>query len=427
MPHNHLKTIRYQLIAVICLLILIRAAGGTTTAAQPGSAEPAQGQQTWSEPVILSDSNLPVDSEHADIAVCEDGTVYVVWEQDSWIWFAVREPSAGWSEAKPVQFEKAPALAWEPAIAVSSDCVLHLVWSTLWFGYNEIFYTTRENGVFLDPINVSDTSRQQGGSFQPDIVVDSGGGPHVVWVDTIYGRPQLYEGWPAEGLPRGYWGKRPIPGGEGDLVQVPVLAIDHLDQLHLAWVRQDKSSSDVIYKRPVDWLTNVVENISYSSNFSRLPDMAISSSKVVITWQETLDGDDEIFVTWRPLDAYSSFNAVPLNLSNSDANSRWPAVTVDRYGNVVVAWDEGKPIETIWARFWRGIGDWGAVREIPNTGTSVKEPAIAAFSETTRSRIYAVWSQKDGPGDTWDVYFSEMTLETYPFYLPLLMSKASGG
>lgn len=411
MPHDYCSNIKHLVAAVICVLLLGRVVSSDVASAQPTLTKPAQAPQSWSQPVPLSNLDQPVSSEHPDIAVCADGTVYVVWVQGDEIWYRVYDPSAGWNEAGPVQFQGMgiTAKGGEPAIAVSSDCVLHLVWSKSWGGNSEVFYTFNDGNGFVGLPVVSNTPTQ---SFQPDIIVDSSGEPHVVWVELISGY-EVYEGKWIPGLQR--FGKAPIPGSKG---QGPTLTVDGADLLHLTWMYADAPGSlaEIYYKWqeqkdewPVWWY-----NVSDSRDSdSRLPSIAVGSDEAVIVWQETVDSDDEIYVRWRRLDSFK-FKPV-VNLSNSEATSRWPAVAADGLARFLVAWDEGTPVDAILTRPWRGSGNWEKIDRISVDGTNVKQPAIAASPKD--SHIYAVWAQQDGLQDTWDIYFSQMETVTYRFYL----------
>lgn len=419
MPHDHLSKVRRLAVVLILGTFVSLAHSSTGVRAQSGSTSPAQEIQVWSPPVSLAHLDDIAESEPPapDIAACEDGTIYVVWGQDGEIWHRVYEPSLGWNEASPVRYPVGAAEGSQPAIATSPDCTLHLVWSKWWFGDFEIFSTSNDGDGFENQSRVSKTS---GHSLQPTIAVDSSGKPHVVWVDQVSGQPQLYEGRPIPELP-GLWSNEPIARTE-DYAQVPALAIDHDDEPHVVWVQQGTSSSNVWYKRPEDWDESVRELISDSfSSSSRLPDMAVSADKVVVVWQETVerdDGtdDDEIYVKWRRLNSYDSIPTAR-NLSDSDASSRVPAITTDRLGKFFVAWDEGRPTNAVLSRLWWGNGSWQTGQAASNGGTSVSDPAIAGVGD---GHVYAVWAQRDGDEDTWDIYFSEMQLETHHFYLPVI-------
>ncbi|RME42000.1 MAG: hypothetical protein D6791_18850, partial [Chloroflexi bacterium] len=357
------------------------------------------------------------DSDYPDIAVCADGTVYVVWEEDRGqqghqIWYRVFHPAEGWSQASPI-LPGLNASGETPAIAVSADCTAHLVWSKFWFGYNDIVYTFNEGGSFQLPGNVSNTPQ---GSFQPDIAIDSTGVPHVVWVAMVSGEgPSVYVGYPEPEVP-GKWHKDFLEGSYGQ-AQAPALAVDRSDQLHIAWMRQEGFRLDIMYKRPEDWQSVIVENISDSSNPSRLPDIAIGGNKVIVAWQETIEGDDEVLVTSRRLENGAGFTPTT-NLSGTYASSRAPALAADSTGRFFVAWDEDDPTNAILTRSWGGAGQWDITSNISNIGISVKHPAVTASSQG--SHVYAVWAQKDGPEDTWDIYFSETEVTIYRSYLTLL-------
>lgn len=440
MMHDHLSRIKCLTITLVCLLFMSQVASSTITSAHSGFVQPADSSPTWSEPASLSNCGGSANCRNPDIAVCSDGTAYIVWEHGPdleipEIWYSYSDDlSEGWSEARPVQWTLSSerteiAKGLEPAIAVSSDCVLHLVWSRSWWGDFEIFYTYKERDHFVVPANVSNTSKRQGQSAQPDIAIDSSGEPRVVWVDTVSGGPQLREGWPAVGFP-GLWSSDEIPGTVGN-AQVPALAVDHKDRFHLTWMRQYGTALDILYKwqefkweeqanKWTPWANNLSESPG-PGEASRLPEIAISGNKVVVVWQETVDRDDEIYVRWRQLDTDERFSPI-INLSNTDASSRAPAVTADNHGHFFVAWDEGGSAEAIWTRSWMGVGDWGSVREIPNGGIKVRDPAMAI--SPLDDRLYAVWARKNRPEDeTWDIYFSDIQLEIYQFYLAPIINK----
>ncbi|MFQ5341348.1 MAG: hypothetical protein ACE5F6_07350, partial [Anaerolineae bacterium] len=353
MPHEHHLKKRHLLAFVACLLFLGLAVFGNRAAAQPGSTDPARDSQTWSEPATISDPGGSVDSVHPDIAVCANGTVHVVWEQGGELWYRSGNPATGWDEAHRVEFKETgvPARGSEPAIAASADCTLHLVWKNFWFNNDEIFYSSNDGTGFLTPARVSWSGDTQ--SAQPAIAVDPSGEPRIVWVEAASGY-RLYEGKQIPELP-GYWNTGPISRDEG---QVPSLAVDDQGRLHLAWMTVD-SPSDIAYKwqEQVDQWPQWWFNISGSPDHSRRPDITISNDKAVVVWQEAVDGDDEIYVTWRELDSYASFVGTH-NLSNSDASSRAPAVAVDGSGRFYVAWDEGSPTNAILTRPWLGSGNW---------------------------------------------------------------------
>ena len=414
MPHEHRLKKQHLLASVACLLFLSMAVSVNSASAQPGSTEPARDSRTWSEPATISSPRDLVDSVHPDIAVCADGTIHVVWEQGGELWYRFSDPATGWDEARRVRFKETgvPARGSEPAIAVSADCTLHLVWKNFWFNNDEIFYSFNDGTGFVMPARVSPTGAQSG---QPAIAVDPSGEPHIVWVEAVSGY-RLYEGKPIPELP-GRWTTGPISGGEG---QVPSLAVDDEGRLHLAWMTVDNpASSDIAYKwqEHVDQWPQWWFTVSESPDYSRRPDIMTSDDKAVIVWQEAVDGDDEIYATWRELDSFASFVGAH-NLSNSDASSRAPAVAVDGSGRFYVAWDEGSPTNAILTRPWLGSGNWWDSQTISNGGDNVQDPAITA---SPGGHVYAVWAQKDAPDDTWDIYFSDMEeLTVYRFYLTLL-------
>ncbi len=428
MPHEHLSRNRHLhlIVALVCLVFVGQAISGPVVSAEPGAAPSAQTPRAWSEPAVISDQLA--DSDYPDIAVCTDGTVYVVWEEDRGerehqIWFRVFHPSTGrWDQAKPVQIQDTGfliAYGSQPAIAVSADCVTHLVWTKLWGLGSDIFHARGdENGNgFVSQVRVSSTDETQ--SLQPDVAVDSNGEPYAVWVERISGSYRVYWGAPIPDHPEWPFNNKEIEGADG---QAPALAVDHHNRLHLAWMQADALNlpAEVFYKwqeRAGEW-TPWSNNISESSgDDSRAPGIALSNNRLAITWQETVSNDAEVFVRSTQLDGSYNFTG-PHNLSNTHANSRSPALAADGIGRFFVVWDEDDPTNAVLTRSWGGSGEWDVTGSISDIGIKVKHPAVAASSQG--SHVYAVWAQKDGPEDTWDIYFSETEVTIYRSYLTLL-------
>lgn len=417
MPRRNLSIVGRLLAVVVCLLLAQYVRPDVIASAQPGETEAAQPLQISSEATSVSNSDVPVDSEDPGIAVCNDGTIHVVWVEDGDIWHRTYNPDSGWDEAAPVQFTGGQAQGLEPAIAVSSDCVLHLVWSRFWWGDYEIFHTSNDGTGFLIPSRVSRT--ENGQSVQPAVAVDSAGDAHVIWVDTVGGRYQLYEGRPVPSYP-GRWSNNLVPTTLDGQAQVPAFTIDHDDRYYVVWSAQEgRASSEIYYKDSTIWDAGWQIPISQTPNaFSRLPDIAIDDHKIVVAWQEDVNGDDEIFVAWRGLGEGPDDFTIPNNLSLSDAPSRAPALAADDQGRFVVVWDEGRPTDAVMARWWPGSGKWWHTQAVTAAGVNVRNPAIAVSPEG--DHIYGVWVEKDSPEDTWDVYFSDIELDFHYFYLTLI-------
>lgn len=442
MPDRKRLRARRILGAVIGLLLATQVRSAGLVSAQPGTRGPAHVAQATLAPQSLSLGLSGLDSEQPDIAVCADGSVHVVWTEqvppggtlaaedgldETQIWYRRYDPVAGWNDPEPVVFNSThqAAMGSEPAIAAADTgdgCVLHLVWRSFWQGNDEIRYTFSDGSGFVTPENVS---RLEGQSLMPEIVIMPSGMPHVVWVEQ--NGYKIYEAWPNPGQ---NWSKRPINTIGGGLE--PVLAVDHDGLLYLAWMEWSLTPH-IRYKwqsSPREWEPGE-EPIWPSDAPARLPALAVSDGKVGIAWQQaTAEGDYDVDFTWRRLGDPGARFEYPANLSASDANSRAPALTVDRSGRFFAAWDEGSPVEAILARRWPGIESpgveiWWASEQVSGAADDVGEPAIAASADG--DHIYAVWAQRDDPDDAFDIYFSELEAKTYHFYLTLISQYDPGG
>lgn len=238
-----------------------------------------------------------------------------------------------------------------------------------------------------------------------------------MWVDTSTGGYHLFWGWPYRDV---HWSSVPIE--PPSLGQVPMLAVDKRDRLHLVWQcpelgRDLWAPPEICYRKRTEsgkW-SMWRENISNSPDAdSRRPQIAIADDIPFVVWQETVADDEEIYASrridgdWTPAD----------NVSSTHGRSKAPAMAVDVTGSVHVAWDEEESTDLVFTRTWLVSNeDWREHDTVSNGGSRVRDVAIAASSTSTK--VYLVWSET-GPSEKWDIYFSEFDSLPHHFYLALI-------
>ena len=186
-----------------------------------------------------------------------------------------------------------------------------------------------------NPVNVSDSPDDR--SYFPDIAIDGNGNLHVVWTDIISGVPTVQYSGSTDGVswsgavtlyPRWSWGNAAI-------------AIDSQDNLHVVFDSYSFENIDeILYTSSSDgetWPEGV--NISNNEGNSSLPDIAIDSGDALhVVWQDDTEGNFEIYYsassdgeTW----------SAPLNISNNEGYSGYPAVAIDGEDTLHVIWMDG--------------------------------------------------------------------------------------
>ncbi len=138
-----------------------------------------------------------------------------------------------------------------PDIAVDSAGRPHVVWYAS-ASNSDVIYSMRD-GSWSPPLKLSHTSvpaaSEDVSAQRPDIAIDSQGRPHVVWVEYWYGRSQIVY---SRGIGGGEWeGPDMIStGGWSEMANVPHIAINDNDRLHLVFTGRD-NYADTGYHRSV--------------------------------------------------------------------------------------------------------------------------------------------------------------------------------
>jgi hypothetical protein len=157
-------------------------------------------------------------------------------------------------------------------------------------------------------------------------------------------------------------------------------------------------------------------NISESTGASQFPQIACEGNNVYVVWQDTIDGNFEIFFA-RSADGGQTFST-PDNISENSGNSGSPQITVEG-NNVYVVWVDNTsttPLNTFDIFFARST-DGGQTFSTPdniseNTGNS-NSPQISSEG----NNVYVVWVDNTELANT-DIFFSRSTNGGQTFSTP---------
>ncbi len=224
------------------------------------------------------------------------------------------------------------------SIAVDKNDNVHIVWNDNSDGNYEIYYTKLDNNgntLIEDTRLTFDTTESQ----SPVLVTDSQGDVHVAWVDLRDSNWDLY------------YTKLDNNGNTliddtrittADNVSAnPAIAIDSVDNIHLAWYYGRDRNAEIYYKK-LDNAGNVIlDDVRVSSDRKRSywPAIAIDSTNSAnIAWYDNRDGNFEIY--FSKVDQLGNI-AVENTRLTSDANISYvPSLGVDSYDKLHLIWQD---------------------------------------------------------------------------------------
>jgi hypothetical protein len=388
----------------------------TPTRAAPKSPLPQGsaplGGWTWEVERNLSLSSY--DSRHLAAALTASGTLYAVWEErlpsgSAILCYSTRITTT-WSA--PSYF----FLGEAPALAVTPDGNVHLVYANEFAGNSDIFYTRWANGNWSAPVNISNTS---GTSSQPAIAYRGNGSLCVVWTDTTEGQSRIYYAWQASGL----WNTYLVRSSSGG--SAPQIALGRNDRFWVTWQALAGLDGDSRYDifatqgNGREW-SPFAQNVSASTDTdSTAPRLAGAAERgCFLVWQEGEEGNTEIH--YADTVEYVDWWTLPSLVSPPTTRSEQPAVVANASGDVHIAWDEGTQL----AHRYRTLPNvaWSEVDVIASAPANPGE--VALLSGLTR-QVHAFWAQAITASDR-DLFFRVGDI-LYPHHLELPLVYRSAG
>jgi hypothetical protein len=315
-----------------------------------------------------------------------------------------RTAQADWSSVRRITWTSESSNY--PAIAIDASGYLHVVWHDATPGSYQIYYKRSTDGGTSWSANQRLTWTSYD-SFAPDIAADSLGGVHVIWHDYSPGNAEVYY-------------KRSTDGGASWLPnqrltwtstasELPAIAVDGVDRIHVIWGDCMPGNLDLYYKRSLTGGANwtPTQRLTWNSGNSSYPGIACSpAGHLHVVWSDYTPGNCEIYyiaasnggTTWSS----------PRRLTWNSGRSDYPAIVAHASGLLhVVWWDETPvPAEIYYKNSPDGGASWTPAKRLTWTPGASYRPAIKlGFS----GQLHLVWD--DIADSNQEIFYKKSTDE----------------
>jgi hypothetical protein len=244
--------------SIMANFVLLDAKTLTVAASTGGTTTPAPGDHYYS-------SGTPVDVT----ALPDTGYIFTHWsgdvssghELDNPVTITMDDDKSVTANFAKIGWKSTKRLTWNPSdssapnVAVDTDGNIHMVWEDNNPGDYEIYYRRSTDGG-VTWAGAKRLTWNSGDSRNPVITSDSDDNIHVVWDDGTPGRQEIYH---RRSTDKGMTWKavKRLTQLNGDS-QVPSIAVDPSDNVHIVWFDMTPGNNEIYYSRSAD------EGVSWS-------------------------------------------------------------------------------------------------------------------------------------------------------------------
>jgi hypothetical protein len=297
--------------------------------------------------VKINDDINPNKQSRPELAVEDDGTVHVVWEDErsgDWDIYYAHSTDGGLTYTANLLLTTINKTDWQnnPTIDVDSSGIVHVAWEDNRDGNWSVYYASSADG-FASNTKVSEDTLP-GNQWSAALRVGDTGTIHVAWEggsDIYYARST--DG----GLSFGSSILINDDGGTASQGKASI-AVEVGGIVHVAWEDTRNSDSDIYYARSTDdglsFGTNVRINDDLTTEGQGTPSVAVEDGEFVhIAWADARDGGWDIYFTASPDSGTSFLPNKKVNDDNLKKNLQTrPSVAAEDGGFFHVAWKDSR-------------------------------------------------------------------------------------
>jgi hypothetical protein len=337
--------------------------------------------QAWSPPYRVCWN--PGESRGAVIAIDSTNQIHIAWRDSlSGNLEIYYKKTSGFGTAwSPLQ-----RLTWtsdtsaQPFLAVDHSDFIHIVYYQQTTYSTEIFYKRSTNGgsSWSAPKRLTYTS---GSTAQPNMVIDSSNTIHLVYLDdtNLQDKSEIFYKYSSDqGL---NWSAPQRLTYTYDYSNLPALAIDAGNNLHLVWRDVSPGNWDIFYKYMDSSLKvwTPAKRITWTPEQSNVPDVcADSNNKVHIVWQDRKSGRYELYYKSSP-DGGATWSTTQRLTWNHQSNEK-PTIVAGFPQTIHLAWynyvTSTNP-DIFYKMSTDGGATWSAVSRLTWTSTGSRYPELA--------------------------------------------------
>ncbi|HSW02344.1 MAG TPA: putative Ig domain-containing protein [Sedimentisphaerales bacterium] len=309
-------------------------------------ARMAAGQDGFDAPVQIT--NHPLDQCDPDLALADDRTLYVVWQDNrkgDWDIYASVSADSGLTFSKETAVVDADDNQTAAAVVAdgASPSRVYVAWQDDRNG-NQDIYVAHSANAFASA-TVSRVTTNTADQTEPDIAVDAGNTVYLVWTDRRSGQADLYAA-----ASNASWTNVPVMTDAGDQTSPALAVTAGGSTVHLLWVNRVSGNADVCYASsnglPSSPLTGVSIIDDTTGADQTAPSVACDAAgKVFACWQDDRNigpygADTDVYFTEL------SDGAVKTNVLLGDGGARGsqtePAIALSTDGQPYIVWADSR-------------------------------------------------------------------------------------
>ncbi|MDP1620984.1 MAG: exo-alpha-sialidase [Bacteroidales bacterium] len=355
-------------------------------------------QAQWEPDVRLT--NNPFTSylsrnTNAKVIAATGDTIHVVWADDrdgNYEIYYKRSTDKGLSWEADVRLTDSAGWSYDPSVAVSGS-VVHVMWCDRRTLYQGIYYKRSEDGGSTWTADIRLTVSFSN-SESPALVID-GLIIHVVWYDLRNGTGLGYEIYYKRSTDGGLtWGPDTRLTYDPSYSGYPGIVVSG-SLVHIVWEDNRDGNGQIYYKQSNDngitWGPDI--RLTNTSTNSWDPCISLNGSVLHVVWMDMRDGlTYEIYYN-RSTDGGTTWSP-DTRLTNDNGNSGYPTMAVS--GSILhIVWQDTRDGE--WEIYYKQSTDagvtWGEDLRLTNANVDAGMPFIALSD----SIVYVIWEDlRDG-------------------------------